>query len=159
MSFAATQNPTHSLSGCVTNSEDSRSNDRRRIQSQKTEILVAIVALSMRPNHDIAVSHVSASSAYEAHGRVLESSLLQKPRSLRHPCHNLSAAQRSLTEQFFDFMMQYSKHRDSDYVLVNVAHFSHRSLNPRAMQNIAFKAKNELEPGCTWARLAFVVSK
>jgi hypothetical protein len=39
--------------------------------------------------------------------------------SLRHPCHDLSATLRSLSEQPFDFTMQYTRHRESPYVLVN----------------------------------------
>ena len=39
--------------------------------------------------------------------------------SLRHPCYDISANVRSLSEQLFGFTMHYNGHRESTYVTVN----------------------------------------
>lgn len=39
---------------------------------------------------------------------------------LRHPRYDISARVSSLSEQLFDFMMQYNGHRESAHVMVNL---------------------------------------
>jgi len=60
----------------------------------------------------------SVTFTYEAQSQVLLPPLPQKL-FLRDPCHDIAATLGSLSEQPFDFTMQYSEHRDSTYVMVN----------------------------------------
>ena len=44
--------------------------------------------------------------------------------SLRHPCHDIAATLRSLSEQPFDLTMHYTGHHESTHVTVDVTHSS-----------------------------------
>ena len=74
------------------------------------------------------VTHSSTTSTYEELKVKYYYPRCHKKLSFRHPCHDLSATLRSLSEQPFDFTMHYTGHRESTYVLVHVTHSSTTSI-------------------------------